>query len=107
MAAAHTSARECLRAYRPNNECTTASKYCLWRGVLRFRLRRIKTFESLRAAKFRLRASTARWAGDLLGYAVNIAPAEQHLAGGDSQHFAGGQQPLERSLCRRIMALVV
>ena len=76
-------------------------------GLGGFRLRRIKTFESVRAAKFHLRASTSPRAGNLLGYAVNIAPAEQHLARGDSQHLAGGKQTLERSLRRGVMALVV
>ena len=75
--------------------------------VRRFRLRRIKTFESARAAKFHLERLTARWAGNLLGYAVDIAPAEQHFARGDSHHFARRKQPLERTGGRGIMAFVV
>src|SRR5580692_12978240 len=47
MAAAHTSAHIDLRAYRPDNECTTASNIV---GAEGLRLRRIKTFESLRPA---------------------------------------------------------
>src|ERR1700679_834598 len=72
-----------------------------------FRLRRIKTFESPRAAKFHLRGSNSLRTRYLLGYTVDIAPAEQHLASGDSDDPAGGKQPLQRTRRGRIVALVV
>src|SRR6202789_4679556 len=103
-AAAQMNALKDLRAYRLKNECTTASDFV---GAGGFRLRRIKTFESLRAAKFHLQGSTAPGARHLLGYAMDIAPAEQHFACGDSHHLARRKQPLERTGGRGVVAFVV
>src|ERR1700730_13061271 len=78
----------------------------LW-GVEGFRVRRIKTFESLRPAKFPLPVSGVQYVGVFLGCTVNIARTEQHLASGDSHHLAGRKQARERAPCRSIMTLVV
>src|ERR1700722_12830187 len=87
--ATHKNAPRDLRAYRANDECTTASNIVWGEGL---RLRRIKTFEGPRAAKFHLRALSDRRAGNLLGYTVNIAASQEHFPGGDSHHLAAGKQ---------------
>src|SRR6202789_1593665 len=103
-AAVQMSALRHLRAYRLKNECTTASDFV---GAGGFRLRRIKAFEGLRAAKFHLQGSTAPGARHLLVYAMDIPPVEEPFPRGDPHHFAPRKQPFERAGGRGVVAFVV
>src|ERR1700728_805574 len=71
MAAAPRQAPQELRADRARNECTTASDIV---GRLGFRVRRIKTFESVRAAKFHFAAVSRRPGGEPAGLCSEYCP---------------------------------
>ena len=65
-------------------------------------------FESRRVAKFHLlQVSTACGPGYLLGNAMDITPAQQYLAGGNTDNLAGGKQALQGARSSGIPAFIV
>jgi hypothetical protein len=82
-------------------------KFQLLRRDLRSRLRRIKTFESLRAAKFHFASLTALQLRHLLGNAVNIAPSQQDFTGRNTEYRSARKQAFETTHRSRIAAFLV